>query len=158
MARIEFQNTGAPHCHMLIWIKDFEMTLQNIDNIRSACCTNSKDGTCQCNFPKTFNLIYRIQKKLSSRGVLTRHVNNPKPFNLIYRIQKKLSSRGVLTRPVNNEYGDNEAPSKPKALDEEMISKLYVLRQLLTRSMFGNNSIGIFIAKCFGTNEKYLIT
>jgi len=86
VAVIEFQKRGAPHCHMLIWIKNFEMTPQNIDNIISAelpppdhplyervvklmmhgpcgsgyntslgCCKDSKNGTCQRNFPKAFN-------------------------------------------------------------------------------------------------------
>ena len=36
VAVIEFQKRGAPHCHMLIWLKDFDMTPQNIDNIISA--------------------------------------------------------------------------------------------------------------------------
>jgi len=33
---VEFQKRGAPHSHNLIWIKDFEMTSQNIDNVISA--------------------------------------------------------------------------------------------------------------------------
>ena len=33
---IEFQKRGAPHCHMLIWIKNFNATPQTIDNIISA--------------------------------------------------------------------------------------------------------------------------
>ena len=36
VAVIEFQKRGAPHCHMLIWIKDFIITPNNIDNIISA--------------------------------------------------------------------------------------------------------------------------
>ena len=36
VAVIEFQKRGAPHCHMLIWLKDFVMTPQNIDNVISA--------------------------------------------------------------------------------------------------------------------------
>ena len=36
VAVIEFQKRGAPHCHMLVWIKDFYMTAENIDNIISA--------------------------------------------------------------------------------------------------------------------------
>ena len=30
---IEFQKRGAPHCHILIWIKDFEATPKNIDDV-----------------------------------------------------------------------------------------------------------------------------
>jgi hypothetical protein len=33
---IEFQKRGAPHSHSLFWIKDFECTPQNIDNVISA--------------------------------------------------------------------------------------------------------------------------
>ena len=36
VAVIEFQKRGAPHCHILIWLKNFVMTLQNIDNMISA--------------------------------------------------------------------------------------------------------------------------
>ena len=33
---IEFQKRGAPHTHLIIWIKDFEQTVTNIDNVISA--------------------------------------------------------------------------------------------------------------------------
>ena len=33
IAVIEFQKRGAPHCHILIWIKDFEATPKNIDDV-----------------------------------------------------------------------------------------------------------------------------
>ena len=33
VAVIEFQKRGAPHCHILIWIKDFEATPKNIDDV-----------------------------------------------------------------------------------------------------------------------------
>ena len=33
---IEFQKRGAPHCHNLIWIENFDKTPQNIDNVISA--------------------------------------------------------------------------------------------------------------------------
>ena len=36
MSVIEFQKRGAPHSHSLIWLKYFEMTVKNIDNIISA--------------------------------------------------------------------------------------------------------------------------
>ena len=35
VAVIEFQKRGAPHVHLLVWIKDFEETPENIDNIIS---------------------------------------------------------------------------------------------------------------------------
>ena len=33
---IEFQKRGAPHCHLLIWIENFDKTPQNIDNVISS--------------------------------------------------------------------------------------------------------------------------
>ena len=33
---IEFQKRGAPNCHILIWIENFDKTPQNIDNVISA--------------------------------------------------------------------------------------------------------------------------
>ena len=36
VAVIEFQKWGAHHIHILFWIKDFESTPENIDNIISA--------------------------------------------------------------------------------------------------------------------------
>ena len=33
VAVIEFQKHGAPHCHLLVWIKDSVNTPANIDNI-----------------------------------------------------------------------------------------------------------------------------
>ena len=35
-AVVEFQKRGAPHIHILIWIKDFQKTPNNIDNVISA--------------------------------------------------------------------------------------------------------------------------
>ena len=43
VAVVEFQKRGAPHCHILIWIKNFHKTPNNIDNIISAELPPSSD-------------------------------------------------------------------------------------------------------------------
>ena len=39
---IEFKKRGAPHCHILIWIENFDNKPQNIDNVISAEIPNNE--------------------------------------------------------------------------------------------------------------------
>ena len=48
---IEFQKRGAPHSHLLIWIKDFQPSPENINNIICTELPNEGDpGTKEQEF------------------------------------------------------------------------------------------------------------
>ena len=48
---IEFQKRGAPHCHIFIWIENFDNTPQNIDNVILAEFLNKEYD------PELYNLV-----------------------------------------------------------------------------------------------------
>ena len=78
---IEFQKRGAPHTHLIIWIKDFEQTVTNIDNVISAEIPSDENSS-------EFKLVKKmmIHGPCENNSNLTCNINGkckyhyPRPF------------------------------------------------------------------------------